>query len=277
MGKNLSTLLFSLLIFLYTSCYATSDWRIAVLQLREEKLSQMDGSVWLKDPLRGFNIGRNLDLDGASEFPWRKNIMTTIFWIGEKATKGNPVSNDKSSWDTRWKENYGGYDCPRNRIGFRPIGFIPRQNPFYVALPYNDIGKNGTKPEAPKVIPWFHERFERNGKSVIKGQWVAIRYKGRVAYAQWEDVGPFRTDHWQYVFGDQKPGPNRNNNAGLDISPAVRDYLGMKGNDYTDWRFVRLEEVPYGPWSKYGENNPFSPYYTGNQKNQIASYTNSKE
>ena len=27
-------------------------------------------------------------------------------------------------------------------------------------------------------------------------------------YAQWEDAGPFRTDHWQYVFGNERPKPN---------------------------------------------------------------------
>jgi hypothetical protein len=66
--------------------------------------------------------------------------------------------------------NYGGYDCPKNRIGFLPKGFSPKLNPFYIALPYNDIGKQGTKPEAKYVIPWFHEKFKRNGKSAIKGQ-----------------------------------------------------------------------------------------------------------
>src|SRR5260370_17065361 len=39
-----------------------------------------------------------------------------------------------------------------------------------------------------------------NRQSVCKEKWVAIRPGNRVCYAQWEDVGPFRTDHWQYVF-----------------------------------------------------------------------------
>ena len=79
----------------------------------------------------------------------------------------------------------------------------------------------------------------------------------RTVYAQWEDAGPFRTDHWQYVFGNERPKPNLNKGAGLDVSPAVRDYLGLKETDVTDWKFVDFKEVPRGPWSTHGENNTF--------------------
>ncbi len=61
-------------------------------------------------------------------------------------------------------------------------------------------------------------------KSVCKGRWIAIRYGNKICYAQWEDAGPFRTDHWQYVFGTERPEtPILNKGAGLDVSPAVRD------------------------------------------------------
>src|SRR4030095_10975635 len=52
-------------------------------------------------------------------------------------------------------------------------------------------------------------------------------------------------------------GPLRNKGAGLDVSPAVRDYLGLKQTDVTDWRFVDFSEVLRGPWSTLGENNTF--------------------
>jgi len=191
--------------------------------------------------------------------PWKNNIVTTVFWIGEQPTQNNPVPNDKSSWDTRWAQNYGGYDDPdpRNRRGYIPARFIPRQNPFYIALPYNDVTRGRTKPESRRVIPWFRESFVKEGRSVCKGRWVVIRHRGREAYAQWEDCGPFRTDHWQYVFGNARPLPNLNQAAGLDVSPAVRDRLGMKGKDVADWRFVEFSEVPRGPWAQYGDNNTF--------------------
>ena len=74
--------------------------------------------------------------------------------------------------------------------------------------------------------------------STCKDRWVAIRKGNRTVYAQWEDAGPFRTDYWQYVFGNERPKIALNKGAGLDVSPAVRDYLGLSETDLTDWRFV---------------------------------------
>jgi hypothetical protein len=59
------------------------------------------------------------------------------------------------------------------------------------------------------------------------------------------------------VFDNEHPKPNVNKGAGLDVSPAVRDYLRLKQMDLTDWRFVDFSEVPRGPWSTLGDNNTF--------------------
>lgn len=195
----------------------------------------------------------------ADRYPWKREIVTTTFWIGERPSKNNPVPNRSSSWDKDWAAHYGGSDTPvkNERKDFRPAAFVPGQNPFYVALPYNDVQMNGHKPEAQKIIPWFKDEFRAAGQSVCKGRWVAIRFKGQTVYAQWEDCGPFRTDHSGYVFGDERPKKNLNKGAGLDVSPAVRDALGMDDTDVTDWKFVDFDEVPHGPWAKYGENNTF--------------------
>jgi hypothetical protein len=192
-------------------------------------------------------------------FSWKKEIVTTVFWIGEKPTANNPVPNRSSSWDANWTKNYGGFDDPEksHRHDFIPAKFTPRQNPFYCALPYNDKASTGHRPEAPRVVPWFKEAYQGPGVSTCKGRWIAIRKGNKVAYAQWEDAGPFRTDHWQYVFGNERPKPNLNKGAGLDVSPAVRDYLGINETDVTDWKFVDFSEVPPGPWSKLGDNNTF--------------------
>ncbi len=192
-------------------------------------------------------------------YPWKRSIVTTTFWVGEKPTRNNPVPNHISAWDEQWAENYGGLDTPdrTQRADYLPVAFTPGQNPFYVALPYNDLTMKGYKPEAEKVIPWFKDGPQAHKKSVCKGRWIAIRFGERMAYAQWEDAGPFRTDHWQYVFGHERPKPNLNKGAGLDVSPAVRDFLGMNDTDVTDWKFVDFDEVPPGPWAKHGENNPF--------------------
>jgi hypothetical protein len=195
----------------------------------------------------------------GERYPWKREIVTTVFWIGETPTANNPVPNRSSSWDKNWARSYGGFDDPNpvRRQDYVPVKFTPRQNPFYCALPYNDKAATGHRPEASRVVPWFNEAYQGPGISVCKGRWVAIRKGDRIAYAQWEDAGPFRTDHWQYVFGNERPKPNLNKGAGLDVSPAVRDYLGLKQTDVTDWQFVNSNGVPRGPWSRFGDNNTF--------------------
>ena len=227
------------------SPYATAaDFARYAMKLRNEGLLKVEPIV---------QIPRN------SLAPWKQNIVTTVFWVGEPAGPNNPVPNDKSSWNLNWTVSYGGFDPPAtsNRRNYIPVAFIPRQNPFYVALPYNDVTNGQFKPEAPLIIPWFKQAYSSPGQSVCKDHWIAIRKGNRICYAQWEDCGPFRTDHFQYVFGNEQPKPNANDGAGLDVSPAVRDYLGLQPKDVTDWQFVGVRDVPQGPWRSYGDNNPF--------------------
>ena len=195
----------------------------------------------------------------SARYPWKTNIVTTIFWIGEQPGGHNLTPNRTSSWDKQWTENYGGFDDPNPacRKNCLPVKFTPRQNPFYCALPYNDKARTGHHPEAPRVVPWFTEAYQGPAVSTCKDRLIAIRKGNRIAYAQWEDAGPFRTDHWQYVFGNERPKPSLNGGAGLDVSPAIRDYLALKQTDVTDWRFVEFSEVPRGPWSSLGDNNTF--------------------
>ncbi len=227
-----------------------SETHEALLENRREALPG------LSDPFGIPSRARLALEDPGEEFRkfrgWRGNVVATVFWVGELPTENNPTPNIASAWDMNWEANFGGYDHPQRRNGLYPAGFIPRLNPFYIALPYNDIGKGGRhRPEASEVIPWFWREYRGEGISVCKGRWVAIHHEGRVCYAQWEDVGPFETDHWQYVFGDEDPRPNRNSAAGIDVSPAVRDYLGFRSGGRVQWRFVEAEDVPDGPWSPW--------------------------
>lgn len=197
----------------------------------------------------------------AIRYPWKKNITATVFWIGEKPTSSNPTPNHKSAWDQSWQKNYGGYDDPdpRARKDYRPKSFIPRLNPFYIALPYNDVFDYRKNPKrVAQIIPWWNRRVDKHPmRTSCQGRWVAIVYKNRICYAQWEDVGPFEVDDWQYVFGNHRPRNTKNNHAGIDISPAVRDYLKMGSQGKVHWRFVDFAKVPKGPWAMYGNNNPF--------------------
>jgi TonB family protein len=192
-------------------------------------------------------------------FPWKTDVVTTVFWVGEEQSAEKTSPQHQSVWDKDWLKNFGGVDNPEPaaRHDYIPISFVPRQNPFYCALPYNDVEQGRFKPEAPVVIPWFKQVHAEPVQSVCKDHWVAIRKEDRICYAQWEDCGPFRTDHFQYVFQNERPTPNARHGAGLSVSPAVRDYLGLASVDVTDWRFVEVTDVPLGPWRDYGENNPF--------------------
>ncbi len=228
---------------------SSADFARYAMKLRAQALLKVEPQVFVPTTSRF----------SSSRFPWKTDIVTTIFWIGENPTANNPVPNHKSSWDPAWTENYGGYDNPEpaRRHDYIPIGFVPRQNPFYCALPYNDVTHGQFKPEAPMVVPWFRQAVVQQGHSVCKDRWIAVRRGSRVCYAQWEDCGPFRTDHWQYVFREERPRPNLNHGAGLDVSPAVRDYLGIGPTSLTDWQFVEVRDVPPGPWRNYGDNNNF--------------------
>jgi hypothetical protein len=187
-----------------------------------------------------------------SRYPWRRNVITTMFWIGQGPSGYNDTQNVASAWDVNWTNNYGGTDSAYDREGYLPRGFVPRLNPFYIALPFNDVKYPDI---ASQVVPWWDpEKFRRHPlQSQCKGRWVQVRsQEGKVCFAQWEDVGPYRFDHAAYVFGRERP--TNYNRAGLDVSPAVRDYLGLTGMDYCDWRFVEDYEVPFGPWVKYGSH-----------------------
>ena len=228
---------------------SSADFAKYAMKLREQALLKVEPQVFIPTTSR----------PATARFPWKTNIVTTVFWIGEEAGGNNPVPNHKSSWDGNWTGSYGGFDNPESsaRRNYIPVAFTPRQNPFYFALPYNDVTHGQFKPEAPLIIPWFKQFYSGPGQSVCQHRWIAIRKGNRTCYAQWEDCGPFRTDHFQYVFGNERPKPNLNQGAGLDVSPAVRDYLGLQPTDVTDWQFVDVKDIPPGPWRSYGDNNNF--------------------
>ena len=203
-----------------------------------------------------------LPRESYATHPWKTDITATVFWIGEPKGTDASARNSSSAWDVHWMKNFGGADDPdpaKRTADFRPAEFVPKLNPFYVALPYNDVeGGAATKAEATRIIPWFKQTYQEQGKSVCRDRWIVIRLGERVCYAQWSDCGPFVTDDASYVFGSARPSNTQSNGAGLSLSPAVRDYLGFTSGAKCDWRFADLHEVPDGPWRRHGTNNPFT-------------------
>ncbi len=182
-------------------------------------------------------------------YPLHGHVTSTIFWVGEPPAKDSP-SNAASAWDDDWQVHFGGFDNPARRDGFAPAGFAPRENSFYVALPYNDLHAGRRRADAARVIAWATGRTWFEDESMCKNHWVCLLHNGLACYAQWEDVGPFRSDDAAYVFGHAVPRNTRNRGAGIDVSPAVRDHLGLSDIDTVDWRFVEERDVPPGPWTR---------------------------
>jgi hypothetical protein len=187
-------------------------------------------------------------------YPWKTNIITTMFWIGEGSTPISSTTNVQSSWDQDWLPDNHGSDSPYNRNGYAAGNHASTLNPFYVALPFNDLA---FPDKAHEYLPPGWYRPPRDGKQVsaCKDRWVEIKNaQGRTCYAQWEDVGPLRYDHAEYVFGSERPIGIGDDHAGLDVSPAVAQYLGIDGkNRITSWRFVDDEDVRPGYWLQLDE------------------------
>lgn len=175
-----------------------------------------------------------------------KSTITTVFWVGEAATGENGhIPNYASYWDANWVKHFGGVDSPVSRRGFLPAKFTPKENPFYVALPFAETDRNGRLKASAKKIPGYGQ-----GKGPLtKNRWVEIRYKGKSCYGQWQDVGPFGENDFDWVFGNATKPKNRSGEkAGLDVSPAIAKYIGLTENDRTEWRFVDEKDVADGPW-----------------------------
>jgi hypothetical protein len=178
----------------------------------------------------------SLNGDGSTSFALHSNIKTTYFWAGEDASGDNyGISNNSSCWDETWDKH------------------CKNENQFYFALPYNDFDNNGNrKKEALSIIPWASEKTWSGSESMCKNRWIKINHNGKTAYAQWEDAGPCDDaggcgeNDKNYVFGTAAPKFK----VGLDVSPAVKNYLGLDDEDVTSWQFIDQKDIPDGPWSK---------------------------
>ena len=105
----------------------------------------------------------------SSGYPWHTDIVATTFWVGEvfdaNASDGSQVI---STYDSKWWEHYGGCDgvvvdeeCRTEARsadnGYFPRHMTPRQNPFYLDLPFDDINNSTAFAQRSSVVPWAHE------------------------------------------------------------------------------------------------------------------------
>ena len=85
-----------------------------------------------------------------------------------------------SAWTEKWTK----------RNGYASGKHASSVNPFYVALPFNDVA---FPEKARRWLPagWYQRPEEGKPMSACKDRWVMIKNEnGDVCYAQWEDVGP---------------------------------------------------------------------------------------
>ena len=207
------------------------------------------------------------------QYPWHTGIVSTTFWVGEifdpNASDGSQML---STYDSQWMANYGGCDgntstgsCetePRTSAnGFFPTRMTPRENPFYLDLPFDDINDATALGMRQSVIPWAADAAYRGAGtnkniSLIKNRWVRITAHGQTCYGQIEDAGPGQYHDANYVFGSQdaRPANRQFNGAGMDVSPALNGCLRFSEldgeKDIVSWQFVEAGDVPAGPWKR---------------------------
>ncbi len=221
---------------------------------------------------------RQIDVQNIPGGPW-KEVAASTFYIGEEANASNAdITNVETQWYSDAVGHFGsGPDRwgPRDpsapgawdnradwypRDGLCPAGVTLYQNPFYVALPTPDYDENRRLTEAE---PWIWasrdilpelKRFEngkfKDGESPFKDLWIQVEYGGRTAFGQLEDIGPADKTgaivaDYSYVWGDSPQPKNEfGMKAGIDLSPALTDYLGTNGEAMVRWRFVPTDQVP---------------------------------
>ncbi|WP_340537284.1 hypothetical protein [Nocardioides sp. GXZ039] len=211
-------------------------------------------------------------------YPWHTRIVATTFWVGEIFDPDAPDGSQMiSTYDDHWYRNYGGCDgvirkevCHTERRfrrdGWFPRRMTPKQNPFYLDLPYDDLNDPIGFRRRGDVVPWAHrpryvDDIDNPHVSLMKNRWVEIRRRGRTCYGQIQDAGPARYHDARYVFGhrDARPANRRFNGAGMDVSPALNGCLGFRhlngDRDRVSWRFVDGRDVPPGPWRRIVTRN----------------------
>jgi hypothetical protein len=225
-------------------------------------------------------------------------IVATTFWVGEvfdaDLADGSQVC---STYDAQWAYHWSGVDhgkvpadaagCAGAIVGgcdgvpgannacatetrtaangyFPTVtGVRPRENPFYLDLPFDDLHDPIAFAERCAVIPWatqpgFAGHCADRSFSYMKNHWARILGpNGNVCYGQVEDAGPSHGRQYHdaaYVFGptDARPSQTQFNNAGMDVSPALNGCLGfwdLDGqDDHVSWEFADATSVPPGPW-----------------------------
>lgn len=206
-------------------------------------------------------------------YPLHTRIVATTFWVGEIFDPHSPDGSQViSTYDAHWMKHYGGCDgvvtrgrCETQRRvaanGFFPTRMTPRENPFYLDLPFDDVNNAAAFSQRARLVPWANDpgyagHAHDPAFSYMKNRWVKLMRDGRTCYGQIEDAGPGDYNDHRYVFGadNHRPASRLYNRAGLDVSPALTGCLVFSelngDDDRVNWQFVDAVDVPHGPWTR---------------------------
>lgn len=235
----------------------------------------------------------------ARAYPVHTGIVSTTFWVGEvfnaTAADGSQVcSTYDSQWALHWSgKNNGavaasGTDCDGAPLGGcdgRPAGagagftcaterrsaangwyptspaVTPKENPFYLDLPFDDLNNSAAYRARATVVPWANDpgyqgHATDQGFSYMKNRWVKLSRNGATCYGQVEDAGPGKYNDQKYVFGatNARPASHQFGGAGMDVSPALTGCLGFADIDGitggVTWSWVDASAVPVGAWTR---------------------------
>ena len=189
--------------------------------LRDRSFAAMYRKVAAR-PARRYSKGMRLRRRGRSRAPWWRGLrslrlplltavlVVVVVWAVREARKPGP-----------WQRVYA---TREGLVGGRMAsGEIIRPGALFVALPH---------------------------RSALRRD-VEIRYQGRDLVVPVLDVGPWNTDDAYWSDG-QRPAAERGrgtfrkpvNPAGIDLSDATFASLGLRNNDYVEWRFVHRGYIP---------------------------------
>ena len=192
-------------------------------------------------------------------YPVHPGVPASVFRVGVTLPgQGVDAQSLSSGWDRSWAAHYGGCDgygsvgascrsdlTARTAPDWFPVSLVPKENPYYVGLPYNDLGD----PQRA-AVPWardrgFAEHLRDRTFSFVKNRWVQVTGASGSCYAQVEDTGPGGSDPG-YVLGAARPARV----PALNLSPALARCVGVTepaAVTRVDWTFV--DRPPAGPWT----------------------------
>ncbi len=230
-------------------------------------------------------------------YPLHTNIVATTFWVGEIFDPTLPDGSQVcSTYDAQWAYHWSGINkgsvpasaggCQGSIVGgcdgiaapnkcdtekrtaangYFPTQATPKENPFYLDLPFDDLNDSTGFSTRCSVIPWANDpgyagHCNDSNFSYMKNKWVKMTGpNGNTCYGQVQDAGPSHGSLYHdaaYVFGSNnaRPVQGQFNNAGADVSPALNGCLGFSEldgqSDRISWSFVDAVDVPAGPWTR---------------------------